>query len=423
MSGGDEPTNGRRPWILGIDTSTTQVVVAAAAPDGSFLGATSWEAGYRHGEQLLPSIGRLHGELNLRRSRIAAIVVGTGPGAFTGLRVGIATAKGLAHALGRPIVGISSGEALIEAAKAATGASSIALLLPAGPSDRIVVRAGEPPVMLPGGEEPDVAADELLVAVDLSGRAPEDAAAFGDAARFGLGPALMRLGVARLAAGDEDDLARLVPDYVTLPRGVSAPSGEVAWSHDLRVKLTIEAMRLDDLDAVHLIELASFSAPWPPNAYRSELETNRLATYLVGRLGGEIVAYGGMWLMVDEAHITTFAVHPRWRRQRIGERLLVAFLDLAVDRGAREATLEVRLSNIAARRLYEKYGFRPVGLRPRYYSDDGEDALIMTTEPLGDARFRDRLARLRVELDASPAPGLPDGADGGPVGAAGVPDA
>ena len=97
--------------------------------------------------------------------------------------------------------------------------------------------------------------------------------------------------------------------------------------------------------------------------------------------------------MVDEAHITTFAVHPAWRRQRIGERLLLAFLDLARDRHAREATLEVRLSNIAARRLYEKYGFRPVGLRPRYYSDNGEDALIMTTEPLGEPRCRERIER------------------------------
>jgi len=174
------------------------------------------------------------------------------------------------------------------------------------------------------------------------------------------------------------------------------------------VNVMIDAMRLEDLDAVHLIELASFSAPWPPNAYRSELETNRLANYLVARIDERIVAYGGMWLMVDEAHITTFAVHPAWRRQRIGERLLVAFLDLAIGRHAREATLEVRLSNIAARRLYEKYGFRPVGLRPRYYSDDGEDALIMTTEPLSEPRFRERLAGLRAELDAGPAPTRPD---------------
>ena len=92
--------------------------------------------------------------------------------------------------------------------------------------------------------------------------------------------------------------------------------------------------------------------------------------------------------MVDEAHITTFAVHPRYRRRRIGERLLLALIDLSADRHAREATLEVRLSNIAARRLYEKYGFRPVGIRPRYYSDNQEDALIMTTEPLSSPAMR-----------------------------------
>ena len=178
------------------------------------------------------------------------------------------------------------------------------------------------------------------------------------------------------------------------------------------LRLTIEAMRLEDLETVHQIELASFSAPWPANAYRSEIETNRLASYLVARAGDRIVAYGGMWLMVDEAHITTFAVHPAWRRRRIGERLLLAFLDLAVARHAREATLEVRLSNLAARRLYEKYGFRPVGLRPRYYSDDGEDALIMTTDPLDEARFRERVERLRSALDAAPAPSEPDGDDG-----------
>jgi ribosomal-protein-alanine N-acetyltransferase len=177
------------------------------------------------------------------------------------------------------------------------------------------------------------------------------------------------------------------------------------------VKVLIEPMRLDDLEAVHRIELASFSSPWPPNAYRSELETNRLASYLVARIDGEIVAYGGMWLMVDEAHITTFAVHPAWRRQRVGERLLLAFLDIAIDQRAHEATLEVRLSNLAARRLYEKYGFRPVGLRPRYYSDDHEDALIMTTLPLDDPTMRDRIAARRAELESSPAPLGPSAGD------------
>ena len=173
--------------------------------------------------------------------------------------------------------------------------------------------------------------------------------------------------------------------------------------------LRIRPMTTADLAAVQLIERASFTTPWPPQAYRQELETNRLAHYLVAVLDGEIVAYGGIWLMVDEAHVTTFAVHPDYRRRRIGERLLLALLDLAVDRHAREATLEVRLSNLPARRLYEKYGFRPVGIRPRYYTDNQEDALIMTTEPLETPDMRERIARLRAAVDAAPAPAIAPG--------------
>jgi len=170
------------------------------------------------------------------------------------------------------------------------------------------------------------------------------------------------------------------------------------------LKLRIEPMRVDDLDAVHAIEQASFSTPWPAHAYRSELESNRLATYLVARVGDTVVGFAGMWLMVDEAHVTTFAVHHAWRRQGIGQRLIVGLLDLALERRASEMTLEVRLSNLGARRLYEKYGFRPVGLRPRYYSDDREDALIMTTAQLDDPALIARLNRLRAELDAAPPP-------------------
>jgi ribosomal-protein-alanine N-acetyltransferase len=168
--------------------------------------------------------------------------------------------------------------------------------------------------------------------------------------------------------------------------------------------LRIEPMRIEDITSVQAIEQASFTTPWPPQAYRSELETNRLASYLAARIDDAVVGYAGIWMMVDEAHITTFAVHPAWRRRRIGERLLIAVLDLAIARGAREATLEVRLSNLPARRLYEKYGFRPVGLRPDYYSDDHEDALIMTTEALDSATMRERIDRLRATLDAMPSP-------------------
>jgi [ribosomal protein S18]-alanine N-acetyltransferase len=173
------------------------------------------------------------------------------------------------------------------------------------------------------------------------------------------------------------------------------------------VRLVVDRMTHADLGAVQAIEKSSFTTPWPSYAYRNELETNRLAHYLVVRSGREVVAYAGVWLMVDEAHVTTFAVAPAWRRRRIGERLILAILDLAIDRGAREATLEVRLSNLAARRLYEKYGFRPVGIRPRYYSDDHEDALIMTTEPLASPAMMELLAARRDEIAQLPEPESP----------------
>jgi ribosomal-protein-alanine N-acetyltransferase len=180
------------------------------------------------------------------------------------------------------------------------------------------------------------------------------------------------------------------------------------------LKLDIAAMRVEDIPAVHAVERASFPVPWPAYAFRQELETNRLARYLVARVDGEVVAYGGIWMMVDEAHVTTFAVLPEHRRGGIGSRLLLALMDLAVELAANVATLEVRISNVDARRLYERFGFRPVGVRPRYYSDNGEDALIMTTEELPSTGMRERLERLRAELapdDPPIGPWEPDGED------------
>jgi hypothetical protein len=161
---------------------------------------------------------------------VRGIVVGTGPGAFTGLRVGIATAKGIAHGLGIPLVGVSTGEALL----AASGVSRPVLLLPAGPSDRLVVRPGRRPVPLPAGEEPEVEQGETVIALDLDGRAPADATERGEAARQRLGHELIRLGSERLRAGGPPELETLVPDYVTLPRGVRAADGTVEWSRDHR---------------------------------------------------------------------------------------------------------------------------------------------------------------------------------------------
>ncbi len=176
------------------------------------------------------------------------------------------------------------------------------------------------------------------------------------------------------------------------------------------VRVRVERMTLADIAAVHAIESASFTTPWPSYAFRQEIETNRLARYIVAREDERVVGYAGIWLMVDEAHITTFAVSPDRRRRGIGEALLIALLRMSGEVGAAVATLEVRISNTPARKLYEKYGFRPAGIRVRYYTDNHEDALIMTTGELTSREMRMRLAHLEEALEARLAAG-PDDAD------------
>lgn len=198
----------------------------------------------------------------------------------------------------------------------------------------------------------------------------------------------------------------------------------------------LQRMREEDIPRVQEIERLSFSMPWSANTYRRELNTPETSRYLVVRSSPTlpsdaetsleppprrgllrsllpptmfksppsspypIIGYGGMWLMVDEAHITTIAVSPSHRGQGIGELLLNGLIDQAIELRALRMTLEVRLSNESAQRLYLKYGFEPSGTRPRYYTDNGEDALIMWTGPIHEAGYVQRLADLRERLAA-----------------------
>jgi tRNA threonylcarbamoyl adenosine modification protein YeaZ len=224
-------------WLLALDTSTTTVVVAAGRADGRLLDAESFEGRYRHSQELLPAVARLIERAGLALPDLAGVIVGTGPGAFTGLRVGIATAKTLAHELRVPIVGVASSDALL----AAAGGAGV-LWLPSGPRERVAIMAGAEPLIVPDGAPlPATARGPAMgaasaVAVDLDGRAPEEALARGRAAVGALPAVLLRLGAARLVAGDTDDPERLVPRYASPPRGAPRPEpeGGVAWSRDPR---------------------------------------------------------------------------------------------------------------------------------------------------------------------------------------------
>jgi [ribosomal protein S18]-alanine N-acetyltransferase len=140
------------------------------------------------------------------------------------------------------------------------------------------------------------------------------------------------------------------------------------------------SMTLYDVETIVRIERESFTSPWSEEAFRTELTQNHFAKYMVMEIEGEIAGYGGMWLIVDEAHVTNIAVREQFRGQGYGEKLLREMMKTASWLGALRMTLEVRVSNEVAQSLYRKLGFGPSGIRPGYYSDNREDALIMWAE-------------------------------------------
>ena len=197
-------------------------------------------------------------------------------------------------------------------------------------------------------------------------------------------------------------------------------------------------MEKGDLAQINEIDQEAFPSQWPPPNYRQELQ-NRLAHYLVAiddtRTAAEargkeakkqsrlsawltpwlkpgysrdevpsrytrqcIVGFSGIWLMVDEAHVTNIAVSQQYRRRGIGELLLIATIDLARELKANTMTLEVRASNIAAQNLYSKYGFVQMGIRNGYYLDNRENAIIMSTENITSASFQEHIRQLRESL-------------------------
>jgi ribosomal-protein-alanine N-acetyltransferase len=176
---------------------------------------------------------------------------------------------------------------------------------------------------------------------------------------------------------------------------------ELSTVNDPSVPFFIEPMRPADIPQVIAIEQAAYTMRWPQKAYNYELEQNELAHYFVLRPATpdssekpDPIGLAGFWLMADEAHINTLAIHPAWRRLGLGEWLLLTLIEQAQAQGSAVATLEVRPSNQAALSLYQKYDFQEVGRRPRYYSDNGEDALILTSLPLSSLDYQAML-RLR----------------------------
>ncbi len=167
-------------------------------------------------------------------------------------------------------------------------------------------------------------------------------------------------------------------------------------------RINFRPMRIDDLDSVMVIDRLSFSMPWPESAYQHDLKKNPDALLWVAEeispiSGTKVVGMIDVWLILDEAHIATLAVHPDYRGKGIASNLLEVLLVEAFKRGARRVMLEVRASNYKALSLYKGYGFKVVHHRRRYYRDNNEDALLMNLENLEDLiknkrKFKSQLA-------------------------------
>jgi ribosomal-protein-alanine N-acetyltransferase len=169
------------------------------------------------------------------------------------------------------------------------------------------------------------------------------------------------------------------------------------------VTVVLKPMVRRHLRAVLAIEEVVYPSGWSRSVFLSELAQLGTREYWVAKCGRTIVGYVGLMLSVDEGHITTIAVHPDWQRLKIATRLLLHAAELTIERGYDALTLEARVSNTAAHALYEQFGFRSVGVRPNYYGDNREDAVVMWVHDLQSPHYRERLDAIAATLPATTA--------------------
>ena len=158
------------------------------------------------------------------------------------------------------------------------------------------------------------------------------------------------------------------------------------------MNMIIRKMTMDDIEQVIAIDRVSFSLPWPERSFRFELTDNPASRCWVAEMDGKLVGMIVAWLIVDEVHVATIATHPDFRRRGIAGKLLAHALQHLRDEGAQSSFLEVRVSNFAAQEMYRKFGYEESGVRPRYYKDNDEDALLMTLESLDVEKLEDQEA-------------------------------
>ncbi len=414
--------------VLAVDTSTEVLAIGLGyrrGMDVEPVRSLAIESPRRANAELLPRVAAELKDLGLSVSEIAEVVVGLGPGSFTGVRIGVATAKGVAHGLGVPLHGVGTLDAVAWRVLASRAVSPGALVMVLGDAMRGevypalfrvsgdatgIVRLTADRVAKPAdvisewavslGERAYVAGNglakyagefeaglgERLACVPRDLWAPDGAsllAAYADArARGAAGdgePALVLPIYTRLSDAEETERARAAAggsaagDAAVPATGVVGPDAAGAPRSS---SITLRPMTPADLLEVLAIERASFSDAWTEGMFAEDLEAPGRA-WIVAVDEGRIVGYGGVAVLVDEAHIMNLAVGEERRGEGIGRALFARLKSEALDRDAQLITLEVRETNTVATALYESEGLSVAGMRRGYYADTGENALIM----------------------------------------------
>lgn len=374
--------------ILAIDTSTA-AASSAIMEDGRLLCEFTINDGRKHSEKLMNIINIALENSGIEISQIDAFACSIGPGSFTGLRLGAAAVKGLGQAMNKPLIAVPTLEALAYNIFPYKG-----LICPMLDAQRKMVYSSlyriEDNKLIKLEDYRAIDIDRLINRLEEYG---EEIVILGDGVPiFGqkLKDALPNVVEASSATlyPRASSVAALAEKLYKEGKALNYNELELYYirksqaevEYDKKEKVEIVPMTGEDIKSVYDVECKSFITPWSLKSFTSEIYNNNMAKYLVAKIDGKVVGYGGMWIILDEGHITNIAVHPDHRGKKIGDALVKALINLAGENDVERMTLEVRPSNWAAINLYKKYGFKEAGVRKGYYQDTGEDAIIMWLE-------------------------------------------
>lgn len=371
--------------ILAVDTSTT-AATAAIMEDGRLVSETILNISRAHSQRIMGLIDELFKKSGLQPSDMDLFACSSGPGSFTGLRIGASIIKGMAQTIGKPVVAVPTLDALAYNLFNCSG-----IVCPMLDAQRGMVYSGlytwDKGQLHKKEDLRVIHIDDLL---ELINREAVHATFLGDAAALFEGNLRNSLGSYSIAPADQllpraascaavalDMYGRGIYDTYDSFRLTYIRKSQAEVEYEKKQNIELQEMKLEDIDRILEIEELSFLTPWSRESFEAELERNDLAKYVVAKVDGKVEGYGGIWIVVDEGHITNIAVHPDFRGRKLGERITQELLKIAEKNNAGSVTLEVRSSNETAKNLYKKLGFAESGIRKGYYADSGEDAIIM----------------------------------------------